>query len=199
MAKSIASLDRSLATAAKLLRLLREAGLPDEALQWPIDDQEMRLRLVNYWRNNGYLPSVYNRIVNLDDAPFIPNDDWEVRDSDQFLSQAYGRFEWDPAKVDLFVSSRQKENYSIKGSVLRQELEDRVVFSASLLDWLIGNQDQIPVEYRGKLIFFWGTIYQVKNEPWVRCLRWCGDRWNWHSRWLGSEWYSNSPALVMAG
>lgn len=52
MDNSIASLDQALGTAAKLHRLLREAGLPDEALQWPIDDPAMRRGLVDYWR--GY-------------------------------------------------------------------------------------------------------------------------------------------------
>ncbi|MEK7125292.1 MAG: hypothetical protein AAB880_00040 [Patescibacteria group bacterium] len=56
MADTIASLDQALGTAAKLHRLLREAGLPDEALQWPIDDLAMRQGLVGYWRNY-YVPA----------------------------------------------------------------------------------------------------------------------------------------------
>ena len=51
MADTIASLDQELGRAAKLHRLLREAGLPDEAIQWPIDDLAMRQGLVGYWRN----------------------------------------------------------------------------------------------------------------------------------------------------
>ena len=52
--ESIATLDSALGTAAKLHRLLREEGLPPEALQWPIDDPEMRTRLVRSWNAHGF-------------------------------------------------------------------------------------------------------------------------------------------------
>lgn len=52
MSKDIATLDKALGQAAKLHRLLREAGLTEEALQLPIDDPRMRERLVILW-NTG--------------------------------------------------------------------------------------------------------------------------------------------------
>ena len=54
MSNDIATLDQILGKAAKLHRVLREAGLPETALQMPIDDPEMRNRLVRYWLSGGY-------------------------------------------------------------------------------------------------------------------------------------------------
>ena len=62
MAKSIASLAQSLGTAAKLFRLLRKDGLPDEAIHLPIDDSEMRRRLVRFWANGGHEWLVWRRL-----------------------------------------------------------------------------------------------------------------------------------------
>jgi hypothetical protein len=50
---TIATLDQALGRAAKLLRVLREAGLPEEVLQTPIDDPNMRKRLVRFWLSGG--------------------------------------------------------------------------------------------------------------------------------------------------
>jgi hypothetical protein len=63
MAKSIATLDQQLSTAAKLLRLLREAGLSDEALHYPIDDSDMRNHLVTFWMSEAFMPSAEQRVA----------------------------------------------------------------------------------------------------------------------------------------
>jgi hypothetical protein len=54
MESTIATLDTVLGRAAKLHRVLREAGLHEKALQMPIDDAEMRKRLVRFWNSGGY-------------------------------------------------------------------------------------------------------------------------------------------------
>ena len=43
--------------ASECMRRLLEAGLPFEALQKPIDDPEMRKRLVRFWISGGFEPS----------------------------------------------------------------------------------------------------------------------------------------------
>lgn len=48
---------------AKLHRLLEEAGLPWEAFQQPIDDPQMRARLVNFWRSGGHEPTTDEKIA----------------------------------------------------------------------------------------------------------------------------------------
>ena len=52
---NIATLDQALATATKLHRLLRQEGLPEEALHWPINDKCFRRKLVIFWKRQGDL------------------------------------------------------------------------------------------------------------------------------------------------
>ncbi len=50
--------EKQLGQLATFVRVMRQAGLPiDTALQMPIDDKEMRARLVRFWTNNGFEPS----------------------------------------------------------------------------------------------------------------------------------------------
>jgi len=50
---NIATLDQVLAKTAKLHRLLRQEGLPEEALSWPINEKDFRRKLVEFWRYRG--------------------------------------------------------------------------------------------------------------------------------------------------
>ena len=47
--------EKQLGQLATWVRVMRQAGLPiEEALQMPIDDPEMRKRLVRFWNSGGY-------------------------------------------------------------------------------------------------------------------------------------------------
>jgi len=47
--------EKQLGQLATWVRVMRQAGLPiEEALQMPIDDPEMRKRLVRFWNSSGY-------------------------------------------------------------------------------------------------------------------------------------------------
>lgn len=54
----ITTLDKAVGTAAKLLRLLSEAGISEDELRKPIDDADMRRRLAALWKNDGRIPTV---------------------------------------------------------------------------------------------------------------------------------------------
>ena len=66
-------LDSVLGKAAKLHRVLREAGLPDEALQVPIDDVKSRELLVSYW---NLLASGATPVTSFQRASDILGDDF---------------------------------------------------------------------------------------------------------------------------
>ena len=56
---------------AKLHRLLEEAGLPWEAFQQPIDDPQMRARLINFWRSGGYEPTTDEKMARAIGIPMF--------------------------------------------------------------------------------------------------------------------------------
>jgi hypothetical protein len=104
-------------------------------------------------------------------------------------------------KVELYLSKPQKKGNTIVGNDLRKDVAKRQVLSATILDYLLKleNQHLIPEEWKGKAIFFWGTIYRsADGNLYVRCLCWDGDGWVWHYRWLGHGFRGYNPAAVSA-
>jgi hypothetical protein len=104
--------------------------------------------------------------------------------------------EWNPAKVCLHLSPNQQSGKIIKGHKLRKELEKEPVLNANVCDYLLAHPELIPEEWKGKHIFFWGTIYRGSDgDLYVRYLYWCGSQWHWDYYWLGDDWSSDNPAL----
>ena len=140
------------------------------------------------------------KIVDLDADPFIP-EGWKVLPEDQLPNAIKGLLAFDPAKLGLHLSKKQEGNGRIEGNKLREELNDQPVVNANLLDWLYRKENQhlIPDEWKGKAVFFWGTIYRgADGSLCVRFLDWFGGGWCWSYRWLGRVWFSVNPAAVSA-
>ena len=132
-------------------------------------------------------------IIDCDSDPFIP-DGWTVEEH-----RKGGQFQWDSAKVSLYLSKRQKGGKLITGDDLRREPEGQPVLNANVLDYLLAHPELIPDEWKGKYIFFWGTIYRNRvGRLYVRDLAWNGDGWRWSYRWLDSVWFSDNPAAIRA-
>lgn len=110
-----------------------------------------------------------------------------------------GQFEWSPTKVKLYLAKSQKLGKFVEGKKLRKELGGQKVLNANVLGYLLAHPELIPDEWKGKAIFFWGTIYcdSVGNLS-VRCLRWNGIQWSWSFYWLDDCFYDNNPAAVSA-
>ena len=133
---------------------------------------------------------IIERLIDCDSAPFIPNG-WSVEEH-----KKSGFFKFDPAKISLYLSKKQKKG-SIGGHDLRKELSDKPVMNANILDYLLAHPELIPEEWKGKYIFFWGTIYRSSGGSlYVRYLRWDGSRWLWYYRWLDSGFVSGLPAAL---
>lgn len=138
-------------------------------------------------------------VVDLDATPFVPWG-WQVHPEDQTHNVVKGRFEFAPAKIALYLSEKQRGNGRIEGNKLREELKARPVFNANLLDWLLKpeNQHLIPKEWKGKAVFFWGTIYRTDGRLFVRFLRWHNGGWGWSCCWLVDDRGDVSLAAVSA-
>lgn len=136
-----------------------------------------------------------SKAVDLDADPFVP-DGWSVEEHGKG-----GKIDFDPAKIALYLSEGQKDGEWIKGNKLREELKGQPVLNANLLDWYLRKENQhlIPEEWKGKAVFFWGTIYRGPGgNLFVRCLYWYGGGWYWCDGWLDGGWFSGSPAAVLA-
>lgn len=142
---------------------------------------------------------IVKHVIDLDADPHLP-DGWKVEEH-----KRGGQFEWDPSKINLYLSPNQLGNKRIKGNDLRKELANKPVFNANLLDYLKANTSLIPDEWKKdekgntRYIFFWGTIYRRSGGYLcVRCLYWGGDGWVWSFSWLDGGWNYNDPAASLA-
>lgn len=137
--------------------------------------------------------------IDCDASPFVPSG-WSVLpDTEQLPNRVKGIFAWDPAAAKLYLSKKQKVSSYIVGNDLRRELRSQPVFPAQVLDYLLAHPELIPEEYKGKYVFFWGTIYRYSHgRLCVRYLCWDGSAWYWYYYWLDDGFYSRYPALVRA-
>ena len=120
------------------------------------------------------MDTTIEHVIDLDAEPFVP-DGWKVEEH-----QKGGQFKWDASKVALYLSKKQQGGSFIEGNKLREGLKRKRVYNANLLDYLLANPDLIPEGWKGKAVFFWGTIY--RNSDGYLCVRylyWNDDRWDW--------------------
>lgn len=129
-------------------------------------------------------------VIDCDASPYVP-DGWKVEEH-----QKGGQFKFDVSRINLYLSAAQKKG-SIEGNKLRKELAEKPVLNANVLDYLLANPHLIPEDWKGKYVFFWGTVYRHSDgRLCVRYLYWDGDGWRW-SFWLG-DWDGNDPAALRA-
>ncbi len=142
---------------------------------------------------------IVKHVIDLDADPYLP-DGWKVEEH-----KKGGQFEWDPSKINLYLSPNQLGDKRIEGNDLRKELAKKPVFNANLLDYLKANTSLIPDEWKKdekgntRYIFFWGTIYRNSGGGlYVRYLYWGGGEWVWDCYWLGDDWNYVNPAASLA-
>jgi hypothetical protein len=132
---------------------------------------------------------VVKHIIDCDADPFMP-EGWKVESH-----RKHGKLEWNPSNVRLHLSPNQQNNKVIQGNNLRKELENEPVLNANVADYLLAHPNLIPEEWKGKYVFFWGTIYRDSGgNLYIRYLCWNGNRWGWSDDWLGYDWLSDNPA-----
>ena len=101
-------------------------------------------------------------------------------------------------KSELYLSDQQESDKGIDGFALYEELMDKSVLSAEILDHLLVHPSLIPKEWEDKRVFFWGTIYRNSyDDLFVRCLLQYDGEWIWSCRCLDDEyWYFSDPAII---
>jgi hypothetical protein len=139
-------------------------------------------------------------IIDCSVPPFVP-DGWEVRLGDQIASAFRGRLAWDPDRVRLHLADgQQRSSGFIEGLNLFVALTGQPVLTARVLDWqLEDSANRIPEPWKGKRIFYWGTVYRnLRHTPCVRCLRLHVRTWTWSYYDVHNEaWGTDDPAAVL--
>ncbi len=170
-----------------------------EANNWPADDLtklgQAKPEVHQGIRDllSGRAKIVYpQHLIDCDALPHCPNG-WEVVEH-----RKHGQLEWNPTKVQLYLSEKQVGNM-IDGNKLSKELAGKNVLNANVLDYLLAHTDLIPAEWKGKTVFFWGTIYSDSfGDLFVRCLYWNGSARHWGFRWLIGGFDGGFPAALSA-
>jgi hypothetical protein len=137
--------------------------------------------------------------IDTTQTPKIPSWLKEIEENDTSL----GTIEWDREKYkdSLFLSPEQITKKTIKGEDLLTLIkkEKIPVLNANVLDYLLEHKEEIPEEWKGKYIYFWGTIFRNSDGyRYVRYLCWVGSDWDDDSRWLGDGWDGSKPAVRLA-
>lgn len=130
-------------------------------------------------------------LIDCDPDPFIPEGFTLVE------HKKMGLYKWNP-NLPLYLSEKQKKG-SITGNDLKKELANQLVLNANVLDYLLAHQELIPESWKGKAVFFWGTIY--RNSDGLLCVRylgWGGSEWDWNYRWLDYDFGAAGPAALVS-
>jgi hypothetical protein len=127
-------------------------------------------------------PTQAHGVINLEADPFVPNG-WAVEEH-----KMGGLFDFGKSKIELFRTKKQQCGYVV-GYNLREELAREPVLNANVLDYVIEHPEFIPEDWKGKYVFFWGTVYICSlGRQCVRYLHWSNNRWSWHYRLLSTDW-----------
>jgi hypothetical protein len=130
-------------------------------------------------------------IIDLEAMPTSLHDSWKIEEH-----QGKGRWEWNPKELELYLSAKQKIG-RVEGDKLRQRISHPL--NANVLDYLLKNPELIPDDWKGKYIFFWGTVYRDDGGGLhVRCIGWYSGGWRWSFQWLEGGWCRTDPAVVLA-
>lgn len=144
----------------------------------------------------GAQASVKSLMINCDVDPFN-SEGLKIVKHDAGFHLLWNKEKFADPKY-LYLSPMQNGG-NVAGKNLRKELAGKQVMNACVLDWLLANQEQIPESFKGKAIFFWGTIYSDSDgDLYVRYLYWDGDRWISYYYWLDDSWYGSNPALLVS-
>ena len=110
-----------------------------------------------------------------------------------------GQLTFDSSKITLYWSEKQKGSGIIEGYKFLKELANKSPLNVCVLDYLLKNPNLIPDSWKGKAVFFFGTVYRNSDgRLYVRYLRWSGEQGYSNYGWLDDGWNDLSPAVLRA-
>ena len=92
----------------------------------------------------------------------------------------------------------EQENGSIKGEILAERLK-KTACNASVLDYLIKHPESYPEDWKGRYVYFWGTIFRSSDGSLcVRSGYWSVGEVVSNYGWLFIGWNGLSPSASLA-
>lgn len=129
-------------------------------------------------------------IIDSNKLPSIPYNGWTIESHEKM-----GKI--DVTKLALYLTPQQEGGW-INGSELNKSLKGKGL-NATILDYLLEHPELIPEDWKGKYVYFHGTVYRNSDEYlYVRYLYFGGGHWQAGGSWLDSGWGVYSPAVVSA-
>lgn len=135
-----------------------------------------------------------NHIIDCSADPFVP-ERWSVEEH-----RRTGNFVWNLEKIRLHRSHGQGIGEIVSGFDVREELKEKPILNANVLDYLYAHPELFREEWEGERICFWGTIYRhLEGYLGVRYLRRNDGELRWGMLFLKDTWHVNDPAAVSTG
>lgn len=143
------------------------------------------IKMIEHLVDCSLVPSIKHGFAILPNGEQLPN-------------RVQGFYRLDVSKIKLHSSKKQK---GIDGNEIKKELENAFVLPANVIDFLLKeeNQNLIPEEWKGKAVFFWGTIYKCTDGDdslYVRLIHWSLGKWDSEYEWIGNRWSEKALAAI---
>jgi hypothetical protein len=108
-------------------------------------------------------------------VPIIPNWLVVVEHHDD------GPFTWDPSKIEDYLFELTANGEMPDGQALFKQFSGKKpALNANILEYVLARPFLIPEEWKGRFVFFNGTIYRSSADSglWCRCLG-CHPQYGW--------------------
>ena len=130
-------------------------------------------------------------IVDCDALP-RPLDGWKIDEHRQ-----HGKKECTSRHLMLWRSSDQEDGKEVSGFILYDELTGKAAANWNVLSHFLEHPRLIPEDWKGRRIYFWGTVFRdTKGNHRVCCLCWDTRGWDWRSSTLDSSFGKHDVAAV---
>jgi hypothetical protein len=175
--------------ASECMRRLLEAGLSYEALQMPIDDPEMRGRLVRFWMSGGFTlaaADVFHIVVNhaesLAQMITVGNYDWVNPNISEknFPVKGKGQVEFNVELVH-YGKSMNSDN-------IVQDMASRGLRPATLLELLAFGTAYPDKQREFPIVAFGSVRLRWNGQEYVACLNGDGSKRGLRLRFWGGDW-----------
>lgn len=107
---------------------------------------------------------------------------WKVSE-DQFPGRVTGKWVCRPEEI-LLIPAQDLAKSKSPSEVLNR-FKHMTVLPVHVMDYLIdGVPELTPIAWKGKKVFFWGTLFGSSDDTWVRYMEWSEEDHKWTKQWL---------------